>query len=79
MFKLEYLYVEPVVSVDPFLEVHLSDSDDLICLDGVNPAHLGLPAQKTNAMNYLVFEQHLVQLLVQFDFYSLTQKPFSSK
>lgn len=58
-------------------EVHLSDSDDLISPDGVNPAHLGVPAQKTNAMNYLVSEQRLLQLLVQFDFYSFTLKPFS--
>ncbi len=29
-------------------------------------------------MNYLVSEQRLVQLLVQFDFYSFTLKPFSS-
>lgn len=69
--------MEQVVCVDPS-EVHLSVSDDLIRLDRANPAHLGLPAQKTNAMNYLVFEQHLVQLLLQFDFYSLTQEPFSS-
>lgn len=64
-------WCEQLVCVDPLIGslVRLRWSDLPWRSD---PAHLSLPAQKTNALNNLVSEQRLVLLLVQFDFYSST-------